>query len=129
MTVVLDSGIWISGFQFGGMPLAALDQAFIHDRIAICDEIISEISRILFDKFGWANRDIRGVLLKYLMEARHVPLRGDLRGVCRDPKDDMIFECALRAKAQVIVSGDKDILEIVEYEGIRVITARQYLAG
>lgn len=47
MTVVLDSGIWISGLQFGGMPLTALDQAFIYDQIAVCDDITSEVSTIL----------------------------------------------------------------------------------
>jgi len=50
-----------------------------------------------------------------------------LTGVRRDPKDDMLFECAVRAKAEIIVSGDKDVLEVGEYRGIRVITARQYL--
>jgi len=39
----------------------------------------------------------------------------------------MLFECAVRAKAEIIVSGDKDVLEVGEYRGIRVITARQYL--
>ena len=43
--VVVDSGIWISGFHFGGTPLAALDQAFIYDQLAICDEIMTEISK------------------------------------------------------------------------------------
>jgi uncharacterized protein len=129
VTVVLDSGIWISGFEFGGVPLAALDQAFLFDRIAICDDIVTEVSRILVSKFGWAEKDVRGVLLRYLTEAKHIVLKGDLRGVSRDSKDDMIFECALRAKAQLIVSGDKDVLEVGEYEGIRVVTAREYLAG
>jgi putative PIN family toxin of toxin-antitoxin system len=35
---------------------------------------------------------------------------GNLNGFCRDPKDDMVLECALLAGAEIIVSGDKDLL-------------------
>ncbi|HEU5235179.1 MAG TPA: putative toxin-antitoxin system toxin component, PIN family [Terriglobales bacterium] len=127
MIVVLDSGIWISGFHFGGVPLQALDQAYIYDQIGFCDEIVSEISIILASKFGWTDRDIRSILRSYLVAAKHVALKGDLHNVCRDPKDDMIFECALRAGASVIISGDRDILDVRQYRGIRVITAREYV--
>jgi putative PIN family toxin of toxin-antitoxin system len=129
VTVVLDSGIWISGFQFEGTPLAALDQAFIYDQIAICDEIITEVSVILASKFGWSESDFRSAFQGYLAEAKRIPIKGVLTGVCRDPKDDMLFECALRARAKLIISGDKDVLEVGEYKGIRVVTARQYVAG
>jgi len=98
--VVLDSGIWISGFHFGGIPLAALDQAFIYDHIAICEEIITEVSTIMVSKFGWTERHVHSALRSYLAGAKHVTMKGDLTGVCRDPKDDMLFECAVRAKAE-----------------------------
>lgn len=39
----------------------------------------------------------------------------------------MIFECAVATKASAIVSGDKDILALGQYEGIQVLTERQYL--
>jgi putative PIN family toxin of toxin-antitoxin system len=32
--------------------------------------------------------------------------------ICRDPKDDMLLECCLAAKADFLITGDKDILEI-----------------
>ncbi len=56
-----------------------------------------------------------------------VAVQGALRGVCRDSKDDMIFECAVNAGANLIVSGDDDLLTIGSYQGIRVVTARAYL--
>ena len=39
----------------------------------------------------------------------------------------MIVECALNAGADVIVTGDKDLLVIEQYESLRVMTARQYV--
>jgi putative PIN family toxin of toxin-antitoxin system len=129
MTVVLDSGIWISGFHFGGTPLLAIDKAFLFDRIAICQEIVDEVSAILVAKLGWRQTDVRSIVGSYLSDATFVALRGDLVGICRDPKDDMLFECAMRAKAELIVSGDKDVLVVGKYKSIRVVTARQYLSG
>jgi len=44
----------------------------------------------------------------------------------RDPDDDKFIECALDAKALYIVSGDKDLLDIKEFEGVKIITAAQF---
>jgi predicted nucleic acid-binding protein len=41
----------------------------------------------------------------------------------------MILECALLAKAQIIVSGDKDLFSLRQYGSARITTARQYLDG
>lgn len=71
----------------------------------------------LVSKFGWTEADVQSALRSYLVEAKHVTIRGDV-SACRDPKDDMVFECAVRASADIIVSGDKDILAIGEYKGI-----------
>ena len=45
----------------------------------------------------------------YFRGALRITISGEVRGVCRDPNDDMVFECALNARASVIKSGDKDL--------------------
>ena len=55
------------------------------------------------------------------------PVHGTLQGICRDSKDDMIFECAINSHARFIVSGDKDVLTVRSYQGIRAVTAREYV--
>jgi hypothetical protein len=47
--------------------------------------------------------------------------------VPRDPEDNMVLECAIEAEAEYIVSGDKDLLELKEYRGIRIIRAGDFL--
>ncbi len=46
--------------------------------------------------------------------------------VCRDPDDDKFISCAIDARAYYIVSGDKDLLDIGEFEGIEMITAADF---
>lgn len=43
----------------------------------------------------------------------------------RDPDDDQVLACALAAKANIIVSGDDDLLTLGNYEGIPILTAAQ----
>jgi hypothetical protein len=37
--------------------------------------------------------------------------------VCRDPKDDMVFACAVKAESEIIISGDNDLLSVKTFRG------------
>jgi putative PIN family toxin of toxin-antitoxin system len=127
--VVLDSGVWISALHFGGTPLAAVEKALSVDEVAICDQIVSEISRVLVEKLTWESQRVRDSFSLYGHLLRHATVRGELLGICRDPKDDMVFECAINAGATLIVSGDRDLLTVGTYQTIRVVTPRAYVEG
>lgn len=45
-----------------------------------------------------------------------------------DPDDDQVLACALAAKAAIIVSGDRHLLDLKEYQGIRIVTAAEAVA-
>lgn len=47
--------------------------------------------------------------------------------VCRDPKDDKFFWCAAAASADYMVSEDRDILDVPEYQGAKTVTAKQFM--
>jgi predicted nucleic acid-binding protein len=49
-----------------------------------------------------------------------------LRGVVRDPNDDMVVACAVKGEAQHIVTRDKDLLSLVTYEDIAMVTPERY---
>lgn len=127
MTVVIDSGIWVSAFEYGGPPFAALERALHAGRLATCDEIEAEVIRILFRKFGRSSEATRRRLQLSLAEAIRIEVTGEVRGVCRDPNDECVLECALKSSAQFIVTGDNDLLVLGKFRGTRIITARQYL--
>ena len=127
MSVVFDSGVWVSAFQFGGTPLHALRRAFVTDQIAYCDQILDEITAVMVRKFHWQADSVRLLLADMLAEGTKVTIDNKLHGICRDLKDDMVFECAESAGAKVIVSGDQDLLVVRDYPGIHVVTPREYL--
>lgn len=53
---------------------------------------------------------------------------GAVVGICRDPADDMVLSAAREGRAELIVTGDADLLALVECEGIAIVTPRAFLA-
>jgi putative PIN family toxin of toxin-antitoxin system len=47
--------------------------------------------------------------------------------ICRDPDDDWVIACAVIGRADVIVSGDRDLLDLEQVGDIPVFSARQFL--
>ena len=52
---------------------------------------------------------------------------GRVTGVCRDPADDIVLAAAVEGRADVIVTGDADLLALKQYEGIHIVTPRAFL--
>lgn len=127
MILVIDSGIWVSALHFGGTPMIALESACKRFGVAICEPIIEEIYSVLQRKFDWETAEIDSALAEYFVEVVQVGTTGSLRGICRDPKDDMVLECAILGGAEIIVTGDKDLLTLGLFRGIRILTPRQFL--
>ena len=47
--------------------------------------------------------------------------------VCRDPDDDAILGCAIEGGANYLITGDKDLLVLKEFRGVRILNARYYV--
>jgi len=60
--------------------------------------------------------------------AEFIPIVQVVRG-CRDPKDNKILEVALNGRADVIITGDQDLLAMNPWRGIAIVSPRDYLAG
>ena len=127
MRIVVDTNVLISGVFFGGMPRKVLS-AVISREITACatEEIIDEYNEIVREmisrKQGHLNKDILAPLIGTL-EMVEAKTKVELS---RDPDDDKFLGCAKDAKALYIVSGDKDLLVLEKFEGIEIITAKEF---
>ena len=98
------------------------------DVIATCPEAEAEILRVLVDKFLWEPNRAHAALEEVLARAIRVQLRGTVKE-CRDPNDDMFLECSVRANADLLIAGDKDLLVMRSYKGTRIVTPAEYVRG
>jgi putative PIN family toxin of toxin-antitoxin system len=130
LIVVIDTNVWISALVFskpGSVPGRVLKRIVNTDKLATSEELRNEIHRILTESCHWSPQRAVRQLDEIEIGAMVVRLRHNLH-VCRDPKDDMFLECAALAEADVIVTGDKDLLSLGRYGSTRIITPIEYLA-
>jgi hypothetical protein len=131
---VLDTNVLISGLvSEEGAPRRILD-AWLEDRFTLVLSLylIEEMVHVLsypriVKRLRLDEEELAPILAALLSRAEVVPGRLRLPGVTRDPKDDPVVACAREGRADYIVSGDQDLLVLGEYEGIRIVTPRQFV--
>ncbi len=114
MRVVLDTNVLISGVFYAGPPLQILISCIEGDfQLALSPDILLEYRRV-GEEFSRKRSDPDFERLLSLLVAQALIVEApDLnQPVCRDPHDDKFIACALAVCADVIVSGDKDLLSI-----------------
>lgn len=127
MRVVIDTNVVISGVFFGGNPRRVIEAVVEHSIDASAsasileeyDEIVQEVIRK-----GYGHFDVGG--FRSFVDSLDIVRPVSEVDVCRDPDDNKFIECAVDAKALYIVSGDKDLLDIKRYEGVRIVTVAEF---
>lgn len=130
MRAVFDTNIFISAFAFPGSraETALIKVAEGGIQLAISQAIIHEVLDVLARKFDRHPEELARVAV-YLSELAEVVTPRRRLKVLRDEPDNRILECAVTAKAKVIVTGDQAMLALNEYQGIRILSLKDFLAG
>ncbi|MBY0271651.1 MAG: putative toxin-antitoxin system toxin component, PIN family [Burkholderiales bacterium] len=130
MKVVFDTNILVSALVFpGGRGEAALQRIVEErDQLVISQPIIDELLGILSRKFSRDAEELAHVAVFLSEIGLLVKPRQRLRVVADEP-DNRILECAVAARAGIIVTGDKALLELGGHDGARIISLRAYLEG
>ena len=132
--IVLDTNVAVSALLFGGVPQQLLEHARAGD-VTLCtsdlllDELADVLSRAKFTRRFDRNRPITPAFLlrRYrLLSTCFVPAPIE-RVVPSDADDDVVIATAVAAGAELIVSGDSDLLEIHPFEGISIIVPAEAL--
>ena len=129
MRVVLDTNIVMSGMFFGGPPGRILN-AWRLGEITLCasPEIVEEYLAtvdVLVARYPSIELEpIIGLILKNAEIGQCPPLP---QRVCTDPDDDKFLACALASNAEYVISGDKALRRVSGYEGIAVVSPRQFV--
>jgi len=125
---VLDTNIYLSAILFGGLPERIIDLARSGTITVYCsDFIIAEIKKILKGKFEWDSERIKITIAEIKSITHRIDTRSELHIVKEDPSDNNVLSCALDSGASIIISGDRHLLKLNLYQGIPILTPRQFM--
>ena len=130
MRAVFDTNIYVSAFAIpGGRAEAALLKAVEGEvRLVISKPIIHELLDVLARKFGRDAEELARLAV-FLAELAEVVQPRRKVEMLSDDTDNRILECAIAGRADVIVTGDRAMLELGEYQGVRIMTLREFLGA
>ena len=125
MSVVLDSNLWISAFIFRGRPLQIVLDRLVD--LAVSQSIIDKTLRVMNDKFHAKPIVLESALFIMTTSARMVEPVIQVKAVRDDPNDDHVVSCAIAAGAEAFITGDKHLLRMSSYEGIKMLRLGEFL--
>ncbi len=133
MNIVLDTNTVISGLFWRGAPRQVLDLARSGKFLLFTSpDLLAELADVLGRKkfsarLAQVNTGVEELVFGYAALATTVRPNKIEAVIKADPDDDKVLMCAKSSNAEVIVSGDSHLLDLNEYEGIKIMTANQLL--
>lgn len=134
MRIVLDTNLAFSALLWRGSPHRLLNALRDHPAAQLVGSsaLLEELSDVLTRpaatrQLALIGKSPRDVLADYLTIIELIDAQPLPAPVSRDPDDDAVLACALAAKAALIVSGDRDLLDLGTFNGIPILRAAQAL--
>jgi len=129
MKIVLDTNVFISGIFFSGPPTQIL-RAWKNKRLQIIlsQDILIEYQRVAESlTLKYPSIDILPIIELVTVHGQFVDTKNVDITVCEDPDDNKFIECAIASDTKIIVSGDKHLLKLKGFKGIKVHKPREFV--
>jgi putative PIN family toxin of toxin-antitoxin system len=115
------------------VPASAVQKAFTEANIFVSPELLNEYREapLALESEGKIDhlqlRSLISGIAAFVTAATLVHPQQKLH-ICRDPMDDIVLECCRAAKADVLVTGDKDLFEIADFPfDVHILSPRTFL--
>ena len=129
--VVLDTSAVVSHLLLpDSVPDLAVKRTLAESRILVSAATMDELARVLarkkFDRYVTVAH--REAFLRLVGQAAQWVTIVQLVRACRDPRDDKFLEVAVNGQADLVISGDGDLLALHPFRGIPILAPAAYLA-
>jgi len=127
MRIIFDTNVILSAFLTQGLSSRVLDISIDRHNIFISQWIIDEVSDKLKNKFNIPANNLSQVLSFIQSEFKVIKPEGTMPEICRDKYDNNILHLAGHVKADLIITGDKDLLNLISYNNIAIVNPREFM--
>ena len=126
--VVFDTNILFSAVGWLGNPHHCVQAARQGKCLSLtCEAILAELAEKLQLKRGFDAGKAAEAINEIRAFSKVVAIPGTLKVVAADPDDDAVLECAVIGQAQYLVSGDRHLLALGNYQGVQIVKAANFL--
>lgn len=123
----------ISAFAFDGVPECAVKKVFTEGDIFVSPALLKEYRAVPIELES--DRKITRLQVEALItgiaafvSAAKIVLPLKRLKLCRDAKDNMVLECCLEANADLLITGDKDLLDLTDLPfNLKILTPKEYI--
>lgn len=126
MKVLFDTNVWLAAFLTHGSCHELLEHCLENHQLLISEFILGEIRRNLRKKLKFSESKIKDILTFIRSNAEMVQESPLPKSICRDPDDDQVLAAAAGGMADCLVSGDKDLLVLKNYQEIPILNPKQF---
>ena len=126
MTVVFDTNVVVAALLTNGLCRECFRRAVRRRLLVSSPALLQEFESTLRRRFAvtTASEEFLATFRDHVKLVDPTPLPAR---VCRDEDDDLVLATAVTAEADSVVTGDADLLVIGAYEGVRLVSPRQFL--
>lgn len=127
MRVLLDTNVLFAAFVTHGVCAGLYEECLLQADVVVSNHILTELAEKLISKGKFTKREAQQVVRAVRKDAELVSPVPLVQPICRDPDDDWILATAVAGKADVIVTGDKDLLVLKRFRSIPIVAPRGFL--
>jgi len=126
MRVVLDTNVLLAAVLFRGLPRSLLESALRGEiDLVTSPTLLMELEELLHRKFHFPS-ELAHATRTEMESLADVVTPTEVPRVARDPDDDEVLAAAVVGAAEAIVTGDRDLLSLGTYEGMRILTPAEF---
>jgi putative PIN family toxin of toxin-antitoxin system len=132
--LVIDTNVWIAALISPTGVARRVVDAVVARGIdvlmseATFDELVSRLAKAKFDRYR--DPESWNIFLSAIVDLAlwHEDTQS-AAGVSRDPDDDKFLSLSVVGAADLIISGDRDLLDLISHEGIPIVAPAQFLSS
>ena len=127
MKIVFDTNVIISALITHGLSYRVLDICIDKHVLFISDWIINELNETLDKKFDINQPELDRIIDFLYRSFIKIKPQGNKPTICRDVDDNNILFLAESVNADIIITGDDDLLILEKYKNIKILTPREFI--
>lgn len=125
--VTVDTNVWLSALYFSGKPAKIVNLIEDNQVVSITSSfILNELKEKMIVKFQTPSFAANATI-SYIKSISEVVSLKDMDFGLRDVDDNSVLETAVMGKCDFLITGDKDLLTLKEYQQIQIVTPAQFL--